>query len=387
MPTFLGKTSAISAQKSKTHEKKIVADLLQLAGVSIDGVSPWDIKVKDDRLYPALLREGSLGLGESYVDGWWDCEEVDQLIGRLIRADLENKVRQNKKFLFCLLLGRFVNFQNHKRSFEVGRVHYDIAPDLYRKMLDAEMNYSCGYWKNATTLDEAQKAKLELSCRKLKLAPGMKVLDIGCGFGAFAKYAAKNYKVHVVGVTVSEQQALWAKENCKGYPVEIRFQDYRDVTEKFDRVISIGMFEHVGKKNYKDYMSLVFKSLIDDGLFLLHTIGTTCVESGTDAWISKYIFPNSILPAARDITDACRGKFVIEDWHDFGLDYVKTLRAWYDNFTSHWHSLRNNYDQRFFRMWTYYLLSFMGSFQVKHIQVWQVVLSKNYLNRDYSPIR
>ena len=365
----------------------IVTDLLQLADVTIDGDSPWDIKVKDDRVYPVLLQDGSLGLGESYMDGWWDCEQVDQLIARLISADLENKVRQNKKFLFRMLLSRFVNFQTRKQSLEVGRVHYDIGPDLYRQMLDTEMNYSCGYWKNATTLDEAQKDKLELSCQKLKLEPGMKVLDIGCGFGAFAKYAAKNYMVNVVGVTISEQQALWAKENCKGYPVEIRFQDYRDVTEIFDRVVSIGMFEHVGKKNYKDYMLLVFNSLVDDGLFLLHTIGTTCVESGTDAWISKYIFPNSILPTARDIPDACMGKFVIEDWHDFGLDYVKTLRAWYNNFTSHWYSLRNNYDQRFFRMWTYYLSLFMGSFQVRHIQVWQVVLSKNYLNRDYAPVR
>jgi cyclopropane-fatty-acyl-phospholipid synthase len=377
----------MSKNKRNHHEKQVVTELLQLAGVTIDGNNPWDIKVKDDRVYSALLREGSLGLGESYMDGWWDCEQVDQLIARLIRADLENQVKQNKKFLFRMLLSRFVNFQDRKRSLEVGRVHYDIDPDLYRRMLDEEMNYSCGYWKNATTLDEAQKAKLELSCRKLKLEPGMKVLDIGCGFGAFAKYAAKHYKVDVVGVTISEQQALWAQENCKGYPVEIRFQDYRDVAEQFDRVVSIGMFEHVGERNYKEYMSTVFKNLNDDGLFLLHTIGTTCVESGTDAWVSKYIFPNSILPTAKEIPDACAGKFVIEDWHNLGYDYVKTLRAWYKNFTAHWNSLKKNYDERFFRMWTYYLFLFMGSFQARHLQIWQVVLSKNYLRRDYAPIR
>jgi cyclopropane-fatty-acyl-phospholipid synthase len=377
----------MSEKKRKNHEKQVVTELFNLAGVTIDGSNPWDIKVKDDRVYPALLREGSLGLGESYMDGWWDCERVDQLIARLIRADLENRVKQNKKFLLRMLLSRFVNFQDRKRSLEVGRVHYDIDPDLYRRMLDSEMNYSCGYWKNATTLEEAQKAKLELSCRKLKLEPGMKVLDIGCGFGAFAKYAAKNYKVYVVGVTISEQQALWARENCRGYPVEIRFQDYRDVAEQFDRVVSIGMFEHVGERNYKEYMSTVFRNLADDGLFLLHTIGTTCVESGTDAWVSKYIFPNSILPTAREIPDACAGKFVIEDWHNLGSDYVKTLRAWYKNFTAHWNSLRKNYDERFFRMWTYYLFLFMGSFQARHLQIWQVVLSKNYLNRDYVPIR
>jgi cyclopropane-fatty-acyl-phospholipid synthase len=377
----------MSTKKRKNHEKQVVIELLQLAGVTVDGSNPWDIKVKDDRVYPALLREGSLGLGESYMDGWWDCEQVDQLIARLIRADLENQVKQNRKFLLRMLLSRFVNFQDRKRSLQVGRVHYDIDPDLYRRMLDTEMNYSCGYWKDATTLDEAQKAKLELSCRKLKLEPCMRVLDIGCGFGAFAKYAAKNYKVNVVGVTISEQQALWARKNCLGYPVEIRFQDYRDVAEQFDRIISIGMFEHVGERNYKEYMSTVFRNLTDDGLFLLHTIGTSCVESGTDAWVSKYIFPNSILPTAREIPEACAGKFVIEDWHNLGSDYVKTLRAWYKNFTAHWNSLKKNYDERFFRMWTYYLFLFMGSFQARHLQIWQVVLSKNYLNRDYVPIR
>ena len=373
--------------KRKIHEKQLVTELMHLAGVTIDGDNPWDIRVRDERVYAALLREGSLGLGESYMDGWWDCEQVDQLIARLIRADLENKVRQNRKFLLRMLLGRFVNFQDRKRALEVGRVHYDIDPDLYRRMLDPEMNYSCGYWKNATTLDEAQKAKLELSCRKLKLEPDMKVLDIGCGFGAFAKYAAKNYKVNVVGVTISEQQALAAREICRGYPVEIRFQDYRDVAEEFDRIISIGMFEHVGNMNYKEYMSTVFNNLTDDGLFLLHTMGTTCVESGTDAWINKYIFPNAVLPTAREIPTACAGKLVIEDWHNLGSDYVKTLRAWYKNFTAHWNSLKKNYDERFYRMWTYYLFLFMGSFQARHIQVWQVVLSKNYLHRDYIPIR
>jgi cyclopropane-fatty-acyl-phospholipid synthase len=373
--------------KRKNKSKTVVTQLLQLAGITVDGTNPWDIKVRDERIYPALLKEGSLGLGESYMDGWWDCERIDLLIDRLILADLEKHVRQNKKFLLRTLLSRFVNYQNRKRSLQVGQVHYDIDPALYKLMLDAEMNYSCGYWKEAASLDEAQQAKLELSCRKLQLEPGMKVLDIGCGFGAFAKYAAKNFQVEVVGVTISKQQAGWAKENCRGYPVDIRFQDYRDVSDRFDRVISIGMFEHVGDRNYKEYMSTVHRNLEDGGLFLLHTMGTTCNKSGTDAWVSKYIFPNSILPTAKDIPDACTGKFKIEDWHYFGDDYVKTLRAWYENFTAHWNTLRKKYDERFFRMWTYYLLLFAGSFQSKHLQVWQVVLSKNYLNKHYTAIR
>lgn len=377
----------MATNRKNTVSKHIITQILSEADITVDGPNPWDIAIHDDRVYSALLAHGSLGLGESYMAGWWDCQQVDQLIARLIRADLENKVRQNKKFLFRVMLGKFINFQNRRRSLEVGKVHYDIDPNLYRRMLDAEMNYSCGYWKNATTLDEAQKAKLELSCRKLKLEPGMRVLDIGCGFGAFAKYAAKNYQVRVVGVTISEQQANWARNNCSGYPVEIRFQDYRDVDEQFDRVVSIGMFEHVGNMNYREYMATVYRNLADGGLFLLHTIGTSGPKSSADAWVTKYIFPNSELPAAKEIPIACAGKFLIEDWHNFGSDYVKTLRAWYRNFIGNWNHLKGQYDERFYRMWTYYLSAFIGSFQARHIQVWQVVLSKNYFNKDYVPIR
>ena len=374
-------------KKKAQQAKEVITQLLTSAGVQVNGGNPWDMQVKDDRVFPALLREGSLGLGESYMNGWWDCEQVDQLVTRLIQADLESHVRQNRKFLLRMLLRRFVNFQDRKRALAVGRIHYDIAPDLYARMLDPEMNYSCGYWKDATTLAEAQKAKLDLSCRKLELEPGMKVLDIGCGFGSFAKYAAKNYRVSVVGVSISQQQAAWAQKNCTGLPVEIRFQDYRDVAEQFDRIISIGMFEHVGEKNYKEFMETVYRNLSDNGLFLLHTIGTTQEKTGSDAWVNKYIFPNSELPSAREIPEACAGRFVLEDWHNLGSDYIRTLKAWYKNFTGQWSFIKQNYDERFFRMWTYYLSLFMGSFQARHIQVWQVVLSKNYLRRDYNPIR
>ncbi len=377
----------MTRKKTANNDKETVTKLLQLAGITINGPNPWDIRINDDRIYSTLVREGSLGLGESYMAGWWDCEQVDELITRLVQTNLENHVKKNRKFLLQMMLGRFINYQNRKRALEVGRIHYDIDPDLYRRMLDAEMNYSCGYWRNARTLDEAQKAKLELSCRKLELKPGMRVLDIGCGFGAFAKYAAKNYLVEVVGITISEQQALWATENCRGYPVEIRFQDYRDVAEQFDRVVSIGMFEHVGKKNYRDYMGAVFNNLVDGGLFLLHTIGTTSTNGGVDAWVTKYIFPNAALPVADEIPRSAAEKFIIEDWHNLGGDYIKTLKAWQRNFTHHWSTIRQRYDDRFFRMWNYYLSAFMGSFRARKIQIWQVVLSKNYLNKDYMPVR
>ena len=376
----------MSKNKTGNREQRIITDLLRLAGIAINGTNPWDIIVHDNRVYPALLHEGSLGLGESYMAGWWDCEQLDQLIARLIKADLENQVKTSVKFQIRMLLSKIINFQNRRRALEVGKVHYDIDPNLYRCMLDSEMNYSCGYWKNASTLEEAQRAKLELSCLKLKLEPGMKVLDIGCGFGAFAKHAAKYHKVKVVGITISEQQATWARKNCEGNSVEIRFQDYRDVAEHFDRIVSIGMFEHVGKKNYQEYMATVFRNLVDDGLFLLHTIGTNS-KDGVDPWVTKYIFPNSALPMAQEIPNACAGHFVIEDWHNLGYDYVKTLSAWYKNFIRYWNSLGKTHDERFYRMWTYYLSVFMGGFQARQLEVWQVVLSKNHQDRDYVPVR
>jgi cyclopropane-fatty-acyl-phospholipid synthase len=364
----------------------MITDLLRLAGIIVNGPNPWDIMVHDERVYPALLQHGSLGLGESYMAGWWDCEQLDELIARLIKADLESHVKQDLKFQIRLLLGAFINLQNRRRALEVGKVHYDIDPSLYRVMLDKEMNYSCGYWRNACTLDQAQQAKLELSCRKLKLEPGMRVLDIGCGFGALAKHAAERHQVKVVGITISEQQAAVARKNCQGRSVEIRLQDYRDVTETFDRIVSIGMFEHVGKKNYKEYMATACRNLVDGGLFLLHTIGTTSA-SGVDPWVNKYIFPNSALPMAQEIQGACAGSFVIEDWHNLGGDYIKTLRAWYKNFIENWNIVRQHHDERFFRMWTYYLHSFMGAFKARRLEVWQVVLSKNHLNGEYLPVR
>lgn len=376
----------MSKNKKGSREQQLLTHLLELAGITINGTNPWDITIHDERVYSALLQRGSLGLGESYMAGWWDCDQLDQLISRLIKAGLEKRVKKSFKFQIRILLEKFINFQSRRRALEVGKVHYDIDPNLYRCMLDSEMNYSCGYWRDAHTLDEAQRAKLELSCQKLKLEPGMKVLDIGCGFGAFAKHAAEYHNVKVVGITISEQQAAWARKNCEGKAVEIRFQDYREVSESFDRIVSIGMFEHVGKKNYQEYMAAVFRNLVDDGLFLLHTIGTTA-KGGIDPWVTKYIFPNSVLPMAQEIPAACAGRFVIEDWHNLGGDYIKTLKAWYHNFLRHWHSLNKNHDERFFRMWTYYLSAFIGGFQARRLEVWQVVLSKNYQGKDYLPVR
>jgi cyclopropane-fatty-acyl-phospholipid synthase len=368
----------IMTNKAKT----IITELLDLAQIKINGDDPWDIRVHDERFYDRVLMQPSLGMGESYMDGWWDCPNIDQAVFHLVRANLKERVVQDRRFSFNILHTKFINFISHlfnyqsrSRSSQVGERHYDIGNDLYQRMLDPRMNYSCGYWQDSDNLTQAQEAKLKLTCEKLQLKPGMRVLDIGCGWGAFSKYAAENYGVTVLGVTISQKQYQFAKEACAGLPIEIRLQDYRSLHEKVDRVCSIGMFEHVGYRNYHDYMQVARRCLKDDGLFLLHTIGSNASFMFGDEWLNRYIFPNGMLPSIKQIGSAIEKLFVMEDWHNFGADYDKTAMAWQHNFIQHWPELKQHYDDRFYRMWNYYLLSCAGAFRARDVQLWQIVLS------------
>jgi len=367
--------------------KKLVTKLASLADIQMNGSNPWDITVKDERFYNRLLKESSLGLGESYMDGWWECSHIDEMIHHLMRAGLETKVKKNLKLLSYFVLAKIFNFQTKRRATIVGEKHYDTGNDLFEKMLDKEMSYTCGYWKNATNLDQAQEAKLDLTCQKLHLKPGMKVLDIGCGWGAFARHAAKNYGVEVVGVTISKEQVALGRKLSEGLPIDLRFQDYRDIHEKFDRIVSLGMFEHVGYKNYKTYMKKAFSCLKEHGIFLLHTIGSNQSGVNADPWLNKYIFPNGMLPSIKQIAKATEKLFVMEDWHNFGSDYDKTLQAWRANFINAWDQLKSHYSERFYRMWIYYLSCCAGVFRSRDIQLWQIVLSKNGLPEGYTSIR
>jgi len=361
-----------------------VEQLLSLADVRLDGDRPWDLHVEDERFHARVLSQGSLGLGESYMDGWWRVPSLDGMLYRMIVADLDQKVHGVGVALDALR-ARFTNLQSRRRSFQVGERHYDLGNDLYRAMLGKRLVYSCAYWRDRDgqlldTLDDAQEAKLDLVCRKLGLQPGMKVLDIGCGWGEALKFAAERYGISGVGVTVSREQAAFARELCKGLPIEIRLQDYRslgagDSDERFDRSFSLGMFEHVGVKNYRRYFDVAQRCLVDDGLFLLHTIGTNRSVRHTDPWIGKYIFPNSMLPSAAQIAQASEGLFVLEDWHNFGADYDRTLQAWRANVEHAWPQLDARYDERFRRMWRFYLSASMATFRSRHSQLWQLVLS------------
>ncbi len=367
--------------------KEWVNRVLEPTGIVLDGPNPWDPKVLNSALYNRVKAEGSLGLGEAYMDGWWECESLDDFFHRLLSTDIYSRIGLSLPVVLDVLQAKLFNLQAVKRVFEVGEKHYDIGNDLFTKMLGENMTYSCGYWKDANDLDSAEEAKLDLICRKLNLQPGQRILDIGCGWGSFARHAAKNYGVSVVGVTISKEQMKLAQELCQGLPVEFRLQDYRSLNEKFDHIISVGMIEHVGKKNYRTYMEVVKKCLKEDGLFLLHTIGSLKSGSNTDPWIAKYIFPNSMLPSLKQLTTSVENLFVIEDVHNFGIYYDKTLMAWHQNFEKAWPELKNNYSGKFYRMWRYYLLCCAGAFRARSIQLWQIVLSPHGVKNGYNSIR
>lgn len=368
--------------------KNLTENLLSLADIELNGKRAWDIHIKDERFYKRVITEVELGMGESYMDNWWDCERPDEMIYKILRADLPGKIKRNFKIAIQLAGFSIINMQAKRRAFIIGKRHYDLGNDLFSCMLDKSMTYSCGYWENADSLDKAQENKLDLICRKISLKPGMRVLDIGCGWGSFAKFAAERYECNVVGITVSREQEIFAKKLCRGLPVEIRYQDYRDVKEIFDAIVSVGMIEHVGLRNYRKYFETANNNLRDSGIFLLHTIGEVRSTKNTDAWTHKYIFPNGMLPSIAQIGKAIEGLFVMEDWNNFGADYDRTLMAWYRNFNAGWDRLKDKYGERFYRMWKYFLLSSAGAFRARiKNQLWQIVLSKGGIPGGYISIR
>jgi cyclopropane-fatty-acyl-phospholipid synthase len=357
-----------------------VRELFGLADVEIGGTRPGDIKVHDQRFFERVLRDASIGLGESYMDDWWETDALDVTIDKMMRANLKQKITGSWRLRALTVKAVFLNLQHRTRSGASVEAHYDIGNDLYTRMLDERMVYTCGYWKNATTLQESQEAKLDLVCRKAGLEPGMKVLDLGCGWGGLASWAAEKYGCTVLGVTLSKDQVslgnqLWGPQG-KGLPVELRLCDYRDVQGKFDRVLSVGMMEHVGPKNHRDMMSVIDRCLVDDGVAVVHTIANNkSLRHGTP-FIEKYIFPNAVAPSLAQIGRALEGLFVIEDLHNIGPDYDPTLMAWWKNFDATYAEIKHTYDRRFYQMWKFYLLAAAGASRSRDGQLYQIVLTK-----------
>lgn len=310
------------------------------------------------------------------MDGWWQCERLDIFFHKVLRAGLENQLPHHLKDTLRIAAARIVNLQSKKRAWIVGKEHYDLGNDLFSRMLDPFMQYSCGYWKEASNFEDAQQAKLKMICEKLQLKPGMRVLDIGCGWGGLGQYMAQYYSVSVTGVTISAEQQKMAQARCEGLDVTILLQDYRDLDDCFDRIVSVGMFEHVGPKNYATWFSVVERNLKPDGLVLLYTIGSQKTDNNVDPWIDKYIFPNGCLPSVRHIASGSETHFVMEDWHNFAADYDRTLMAWHSRFLACWPDIAENYSDRFKKMFSYYLNACAGAFRARDIQLWQVVFSR-----------
>ena len=365
-----------------------VRTFLSRADISIDGNRPWDIQVRDPRFFERVLQGGSLGFGESYLDGDWECDALDEMFRRLALVPKKGRKGNLEKYLFKTQHA-FLNLQSKRRAHQVVDAHYDLSNVLFENMLDPYMQYSCAHWQGTQDLNEAQIRKMDLICRKLELKPGLRVLEIGCGWGGFASYMASTYGCHVTAVNISKEQIKVAREKCRDLPVNIVEKDYRDVDGVYDRVVSIAMFEAVGPKNYRQFMEVAARSLKKDGLFLLHTIGENKTRLHGDPWILRYVFPNGHIPSIAQIGTAMEGLFVMEDWHNLSTDYDRTLMAWEERFVNNWEKIRADdprFDERFFRLWRYYLLNCAGAFRARNLQLWQIVGSLHRSGRHYTRV-
>ncbi len=343
-------------------------------GVVINGTNPHEPQIHDDRFYEAVGLRGTLGLGESYMNGWWDCAALDRFFEETLRAGLLERMEHHPDAIWVRVRDKLFNGQSPTRARKSARHHYNLGNDLFESFLDPWNQYTCAYFKDTDCLNCAQERKLDLICQKLELRPSDRVLDIGCGWGGFAKFASQRYRCHVTGISISDEQISYARNFCAGLRVEIRNCDYRAITGVFNKVLICGMIEHVGHKNYRTIMEVVRRCLNENGLLLLHTIGKGSDDIPiADPWLLKYIFPGGMLPTPQRIARAAEGLFDLVDLQEFGAYYDPTLMAWAANFERNWPKIQAQYDQRFYRMWRYYLLSCAAHFRVRKVHLWQFV--------------
>jgi cyclopropane-fatty-acyl-phospholipid synthase len=366
--------------------REVVEQLLRTADIEIDGPDPWDIEVHDERLFARVLAGGTLGFGEAYMDGWWDCEALDEMCSRAISARLDERFTYSPRNLLAFAISLLTNRQSRRRARRVGEVHYDLGNDFFRAMLDPWMQYSSAFFLEGDDLATAQRRKLEMVCQRLDLHPGMRLLDVGCGWGGLAKYAAQNYGCSVTGLTISREQQQFAASWCDGLEVEIQLRDYRQIRGRFDCAVSVGMVEHVGFKNYRTYLRAIADSLGKDGLFLCQGICNPISGWQLDPWIRRYIFPNSILPSLARLTKAAEGLFLVQEVVNLGPHYDPTLLAWEENFRRAWPRFAAHYDPRFRRMWRFYLLSCAGAFRARSLQVYGILFAKPESKTQNQPL-
>jgi cyclopropane-fatty-acyl-phospholipid synthase len=353
----------------------------------------------------SVLFNPQLRLGEAYMDGTFIVEQgsVADLLAVLLRQDYIAPPRwalpwQVGRYLFR----RVQQFNPRSRSRRNVAHHYDLDGRLYTLFLDADQQYSCAYFEAPDqSLDDAQLAKRRHLAAKLKVEPGAKVLDIGCGWGGLALYLADIAGARVTGVTLSQEQYARAQQSAieRGRLQDAMFQleDYRDVAGPFDRIVSVGMFEHVGVGHYDTFFRKCAKVLDQDGVFLLHTIGRSGSPSVTNPWIAKYIFPGGYIPALSEVLPAIqRARLVVTDVEILQLHYAETLKAWRERFLAHREEVERLYDARFVRMWEFYLASSEMAFRESDMVVFQIQMAKrkgvipqtrDYIGREETRLR
>ena len=358
---------------------------------------PIRLKILDKSLHWKLLINPDLYLGEGYMDGSIVIE--NGTLTEFLDIALKNVGREPTNSI-TNVIGRFrrvykylTNFNLIGKSKENVAHHYDISEKFYDLFLDEKRQYSCAYFKNEDdTLEIAQNNKIDHIIKKLNLKPNQKVLDIGCGWGTLAIDIAKKTQCEVVGITLSENQLKYAKQKAKEMnlenQVDFRLADYRQINEKFDRVVSVGMFEHVGRNFYKKYFNKVFDFLNEDGVALIHTIGSVSPPRAPQPWITKYIFPGGYTPSLSEISLPIeKSGLILSDIEVLRTHYQHTLRNWKNRFMSKKDKVLEMFDEKFFRMWEFYLVGCEMAFKWGDQVVFQLQLTKKLnstpITRDY----
>lgn len=350
---------------------------------------PIHLIIHNANTYDRILTFGALGFCEAYMEGWWDEEngQLFELLGLLNRNHVIDKARENITIPLILQVVKQrlktlpILIQNSRKNVQH---HYDLGNEFYRIFLDPTMTYSCGYRLQETdSLEQMQLQKYDLICRKLELQPGESLIDIGCGWGGMLIYAAEHYGVSGTGITLSVEQARLAQERIEqrglSDRIQILLKDYREVQGQYDKLVSIGMFEHVGKGNFMTFMQKSAELLTPQGIGLLHTITTESNERN-GAWVDKYIFPGGYAPQFHELTQALWAtKLVVAHCENLKPHYAETLKRWAQNFMGNRTqiaALDPAYDERFLRMWHMYLQSFEASFRYGNLQVYQLLFYK-----------
>jgi cyclopropane-fatty-acyl-phospholipid synthase len=354
----------------------VVRRMCRSADVVIDGARPWDLQVVDERFFPTVVRQGSLGFGESYLQGWWYADDVEELVYRLIRTGFDRLSRALPAQLAAFVVAAFTNQQTPTRSTVVADRHYNLGNDLFFGFLGSYRNYSCAYFDDTASLDAAQLRKMDVICRKLSLTGSDHLLDVGGGWGQFAHYAATQYGCRVTSINIADEQLRYAAELCRGLPVEVRKCDYRKLSGTYSKIAVIAMLTHVGPRNYRQFMHIMHRCLDDDGLMLVETLGSRFANRNCEPWINKYIFPGGVIPSLRQIGRAVDGRFLRTDLEEFGRYYVPTLRAWHANLMASWPALSNRYPETTRLMLEYFFLSVAGAFRAERLKYWHLVMAK-----------